>query len=163
MSELTAAIGAKIYIGASNWTHDTLSEFDGQTTGWTEIGLVENIPEFGTKWETGSFVPVGDGLKRKYKTVQDNGSLTITAARSGSDAGQDAAKAAADDKQNAYAIKVILGDDPGGTGSKPSRFYFYALVTSATVNPGGAGDTVRTTIGLEITSVIVEGDAVAGS
>lgn len=161
-TDLTPGIGAKIYIGAKTVTATDLTGFDA-VTDWTEIGLVESIPEFGTKWETGSFVPVGDGLKRKYKTVQDNGSLSVTAARKGSDAGQTAAVAAAADTNAAYPIKVILNDDPGGTGSKPSRFYFYSLVTSATVNPGSASDTVKTTIGLEITSKVVTGTPVAGS
>lgn len=163
-TDLTPGLGAKIYIGADTVTADTLAEFDAIIAGdWDEIGLAESVPEFGTKWETGSFTPVGDGLKRKYKTILDNGSLSVTCARKGSDAGQVAAVAAAADTNSAYPIKVILNDDPGGTGSKPSRFYFYALVTSATVNPGGASDTVKTTIGLEITSEIYSGAPVVGS
>lgn len=161
--DLTPGLGAKIYIGASTVTADDLSEFDA-VTDWDEIGLVESIPEFGTRWETGSFTPVGDGLKRKYKTILDNGSLSITAARKASDDGQTAAVAAAANTNTAYPIKVILNDDTGvGTGHKPSRFYFYALVTSATVNPGSASDTVKTTIGLEITSAVIVGAQTAGT
>jgi hypothetical protein len=161
--DVTAAIGATIYIGDPTWTHDTLAEYDGQSSGWEEIGLVETIPEFGTKWETGNFTPVKDGRRRKYKTVQDNGTMSMTAARDGSDAGQLAARDAADDSQNSYPIKVILGDDPGGTGSKPTRAYFRALVTSATMIPGGAGDTVKTTIALDLTSPVLVGEAAAGT
>lgn len=164
MSELTAAIGAKIYIGDKSWTHDTLAEYDGQAlSGWDEIGLAESIPEFGTKWETGSFTPVGDGRKRKYKTVQDNGSLSITCARKGSDDGQQAAMLAAADRQGDYPIMVVLDDKPSGTGAKPTRAYFRALVTSATIAPGGSSDTVKTTIGLDINSDVIVGEAVAGS
>ena len=50
MTDVTAAIGAKIYIGLPAWTHATLSGYDGQTTGWEEIGLVESVPEHGVKW-----------------------------------------------------------------------------------------------------------------
>ncbi|MCW2243577.1 hypothetical protein [Azospirillum canadense] len=162
MSELTAAIGAKIYIGSKSWAHDTLAEYDGQASGWTEIGLAESVPEFGTKWETGSFTPVSDGRKRKYKTVQDNGALSITCARKGDDAGQVAVAAAAD-KQGDYPIKVELGDNTGGSGGKPTRAYFRALVTSATINPGGSSDTVKTTIGLDITTEVFVGEAAAGT
>lgn len=162
--DLTAAIGAKIYIGPKTVTADSLTEFDAITTDFKEIGLVESIPEFGTKWESGSFTPVADGLKRKFKTVQDNGTLALTAARKGSDEGQIAARAAAADKQAAYPIKIVLGDDTGtGAGHKPTRFYFYALVMSATVNPGGAGDPVKTSVTLDITSEIYEGAQSAGS
>lgn len=163
MSDLTGAIGAKIYIGSTAWTHDTLAEYDAQSSGWEEIGLAESIPEFGTKWETGSFVPVGDGLKRKYKTVLDNGTMSITCARKGDDAGQLAAIDAADDQQNDYPVKVVLGDTPDGVGALPTRAYFRALVTSATMIPGGASDTVKTTIALDITSEVYIGEAEAGT
>ena len=162
MSELTAAIGAKIYIGPKTATAATLAAWDA-LTDWEEIGLAESIPEFGTRWETGNFTPVGDGLRRKYKTIQDNGTLTITCARDGSDDGQIAAQLAAADKQGDYPIKVVLGDDTGNTGSKPTRAYFRALFTSATVNPGGAADTVKTTIGIDINSEVFVGEAVAGT
>ena len=163
MTDVTAAIGAKIYIGLPAWTHATLSGYDGQTTGWEEIGLVESVPEHGVKWETGSFTPVSDGLKRKYKTVRDDGTMQLTCARKGSDAGQQAALEAAADEQNDYPFMVVLGDDPGGTGSKPTRSYFRALVTSATLVPGGASDTVKTNITLDVTTATIIGEAVAGT
>jgi hypothetical protein len=163
-NELTPGLGSKIYIGPVATTADDLTEFDAVTAGdWDEIGLVENLAEFGTKWETGSFTPVGDGRKRKFKTTKDNGSLPLVCAFKADDAGQIAAAAAAEDQQNSYPIKVILNDDTGLTGSKPTRYYFYAYVTSATVNPGGAGDTVRRSFGLELDSDVVAGAAVAGS
>lgn len=162
-TDLTPAIGAKVFIGDKTVTADDLAEFDA-ITAWYEIGLVESVPEFGTKWESGSFTPVGDGLKRKYKTILDNGQLALSCARKGSDDGQQAAVLAAKDKNNAYPVKVILGDDTGtGTGHVPSRFYFYALVLSATVVPGGASDPVKTNITLDITSEIVEGEQADGS
>ncbi|MEO0035413.1 MAG: hypothetical protein RLZZ501_1436, partial [Pseudomonadota bacterium] len=154
---------ATILIGPKTITATTLTALDALST-FVEIGEVEEIPEFGIKWETGSFTPLKTGLKQKFKTIQDNGTMALTAARKGSDAGQIAARAAAADKQSAYPIKVILGDDTGtGTGHQPSRFYFWALVTSATVKTGKAGDLVTTGITLEITSDIIEGAQVAGS
>lgn len=163
MPDVTASIGAKIYIGLPIWTHTTLAGYDGQMTGWEEIGLAESVPEHGISWETGSFTPVGDGLKRKYKTVEDDGTLQITCARKGSDAGQQAALEAAADRQNDYPIMVTLDDDPGGTGSKPTRSYFRALVTKATMVPGGASDTVKTNITLDVTTRTIIGEAVAGT
>lgn len=164
MSDITAAIGAKIYIGDPTWTHDTLAEFDGQSVGWDEIGLVESIPEFGIKWENGNFTPVGDGRRRKYKTIRDDGDLSLQAARKGTDDGLQAAIAAAEDTQRPYPFKVILGDDPGGVGSKPTRAYFWALVNSATMIPGGASDTVKTGMGVAITDgSTIYGEAVEGT
>lgn len=157
-NDLTPGIGAKVFIGAKTVTADDLTEFDA-ITAWDEIGMVESVPEFGTKWESGSFTPVGDGLKRKYKTVLDNGQLALSCAKKGGDAGQAAAVLAAQDKNHSYPIKVALGDDTGtGTGHRPSRYYFYALVLSATVVPGGASDPVKTNITLDITSEVVEGE-----
>ena len=106
---------------------------------------------------------MSDGLKRKYKTVRDDGTLQLTCARKGSDAGQQAALEAAADEQNDYPFMVVLGDDPGGTGSKPTRSYFRALVTSATLVPGGASDTVKTNITLDVTTATIIGEAVAGT
>lgn len=163
-NDTTSAIGAKIYIGDKSWTHDTLAEFDAQTTGWEEIGLAESIPEFGIRWENGNFTPVGDGRRRKFKTIRDDGDMTLSCARKGSDAGQLAAIDAAEDTQSAYPFKVILGDDPGGAGSKPTRAYFWALVNSATMVPGGAGDTVKTSIAVAVTDgSTLYGEAVAGT
>ncbi len=158
-----ASIGARIYIGDKSWTHETLAEYDGQTTGWEEIGRVESIPEHGTKWETGAFTPVATGRKEKFKTVKDAGDMQLTCARDGSDAGQQAAMDAAEDEQDDYPIKVVLGDNPGGSGGKPTRSYFRALVTSATMVPGGAPDIVKTNIGLAVNSDVIVGEAAAGS
>jgi len=161
-TDLTSSIGAKIFIGAKTSTAATLAAYDA-LSDWVEIGLVESVPEFGTSWETGGFTPVSDGLKRKFKTVQDNGSLSLSAARKGSDAGQIAARAAADDTQADYPFKVELGDAGTGVGAKPTRSYFRALVTSATLVPGGSGDIVKTTMKLEINSRVFVGDPVAGT
>lgn len=159
---LTPATGAVVYIGDYRWTHDTLAAYDGES-GWEEVGGLESIPEFGIKWETGSFTPLKTGVKRKFKTTQDNGTMALTAARDTSDAGQIAAMAAAADKKNTYPIKIVLNDAPEGTGAKPSRFYFRALVTSATVNPGSTADTVKTSITLDIDTDIIDGNPVAGT
>lgn len=155
----TASIGSRIYIGDPSWTHETLAEYDGQTTGWEEIGRVESVPEHGTKWETGAFTPVATGLKEKFKTVQDAGDMQLVCARDGSDAGQQAAMDAAEDEQADYPFMVTLGDKPAGAGAKPTRSYFRALVTSATLVPGGASDVVKTNIGVAVNSKVIIGQA----
>lgn len=159
---LTPGTGTRIFIGDKAWDHSTLAAYDG-ASGWLEIGQVETVPEFGTKWEGGSFTPLATGLKQKYKTTRDNGSLTLSAAKVGDDAGQVAAALAVDDATHSYPIMITLNDKPAGAGAKPTRFFFRANVMSATVATGSTSDVVKTNIALEITSEIVEGAAQAGT
>lgn len=161
--DITQAVRATIFIGAKSANATSLAGWDAiAESQWEEIGLAESIPEFGTKWETGSFTPVSDGLKRKYKTVLDNGQMSLVCARDGSDAGQIAAIAASDD-MGSYPIMVVLDDKPDGVNAKPTRAYFRALVTSATMNVGGTADAVKTGIGLDITSKVWIGEATVGT
>lgn len=162
-SELLSATGARVYIGDPAWTHDSLDAFDAQLLDWEEVGLVESVPEFGVRWNTGTFTPVSDGFERAYKTNMAANEVVLPCARDGSDAGQIAAQAAAGSRGK-YPVKIILGDEPDGVGAKPSRFYMWALVTSATVVIGGSQDTVRTNITLSFSSRhLWQGDAVEGT
>lgn len=160
--DLTSAIGAAIFIGPKANTAATLAEYDA-LSGWMEIAVVESFPALGVNYEIGSFTPVKTGAKRKYKGARDDGDLGLSCAFIEDDAGQAAVLAAAEDAQGTYPFKVVLGNDPGGTGSKPTRRYFRGLVTSAQLVPGKTGDPVKLDFKVAIDGGVVRGEAVAGS
>ncbi|WP_044561474.1 hypothetical protein [Azospirillum sp. B4] len=161
---IVATSGARMYIGDKAWDYDTLAEFDGQTaSGWTELAEVSNYNEFGKTWTTVKVNSVANRRTRKRKGSYDEGNLQLTFNRVPADDGQAKIIDARDDPTGSYPFKLVLDDNPGGAGGKPTRMYFYGMVMSYTTNLGGGEDVVRAASSIEINSDIVEGAATAGS
>ena len=157
MGDITTATGAKIFIGpATSSATDTVAEF-AALTGYTEIGLVESLGEFGDESASVNFSSLNDGRVRKAKGTRDAGNLTLTCARDTNDPGQDAL-IAAEATPLKYAFKVTYPDQitSGGSGSVE---YFRALVMSKRGNVGSADNVIRRTFMLGIDSAIVGTDA----
>lgn len=148
MADIITSSGTRIYIGASvtSAAADTLAEFQAMT-GWTEIGLVESIGEFGDRASIVTFAAINDSRMRKQKGTRDAGDLTLTVAHDPADTGQIAIEAA-EATANGYAFKVLLPDS-GGTIK-----FFRAFVASQPLNVGGNDNVVRKTYQLAIDSAI---------
>ncbi|KMO15774.1 phage tail tube protein [Methylobacterium indicum] len=151
MAEIVTASGAKIFIGpAVTSSTDTTAEFAALT--WTEIGLVENLGEFGDESSAVNFTALGDGRVRKAKGARDAGMLSLTVAHDPTDAGQ-AALEAAEATNNKFAFKVVYPDRPVPTGTDGID-YFRALVMSKRKNVGSNDNVIRRTYSLGIDSQI---------
>jgi hypothetical protein len=163
MSGGIPVVGAKIYIGDKSWAYDTLTEYDSQLeAGWTELGQLEDFDDFGDETQISNIPMVGTGRVKKVKTFDDAGNMMVRMLNDPADDGQVALLEARADKASDYPFRIIMPDDPGGTGSKPTRFYFRALVGSNR-HGKGAPDALRRTVMLAINTEVIEGAAVAGS
>lgn len=146
-----ASAGAKIYIGPVT-AAATVSAYAALT--YVEIGGVESIGEFGDAASAITFTGLGDARVQKLKGAYDAGDITVAAAWAPRDAGQVAARAAAETKFS-YAIKVTFEDSPDANDTD-SVFYFHAKVMSAKKNVGGANNVMMENYVLGIDTAIYE-------
>lgn len=157
---VTSAL-SKLYVAGVHATAtDTLSEWDALT--WTEVGDIVSFGEFGASFEEIIHQPVSDGQTYKFKGTKNYGSLALNLGRAPADAGQ-AVLITALGVYTAYDFKVALNDDPGGTGSKPTRMFFEGRVMSYTTAIPSANSIVGATCNISINGSILEGAKVAGS
>lgn len=149
--DIITASGTRVYIGAAvtSTSADTLAEFTAMT-GWTEIGLIESLGEFGDQSADVSFAAIGDGRMRHAKGARAAGSMTITCAHTPEDAGQ-AALEVAEATNNNYAFKVVVPDAPTEAYSD-SIIYFRGLVRSKRLNVGSNDNVVRKTFEVGVNS-----------
>lgn len=115
----------------------------GALTSWTLIGEIENLPEFGRKYNLAKHVSLKTRATVKKKGSFDEGAMDIPLALDTDDAGQILAKSAAI-SDNDYSFKLTL---PGG-----DVYYWQAQVMSFTVTPGGVDDFVKGTMRIELTT-----------
>ena len=156
MGDIITASGTKIYIGpAVAASVDTLAEFQA-ISPWTEIGLVENVGEYGDESAAVTFAAVGDGRMRKSKGARDAGTLALTCGHDPLDAGQ-AAVEAAEATNLKYAFKVVIPDGPAGYSNTIQ--YFRGLVMSKRKNVGTNDNVVRNNYAIAIDSEIFEDPA----
>lgn len=149
----TASIGATLYIGTAD-DATTASAYAALT--YTEIGEVENIPEFGGQKEDITFTPVGTGITEHFGGSEDYGTLTVPMGRSPTDAGQ-IALAAAYGTKDSYAFKLVYADAEDTSGGTDSIEYFHARVLSDRRTVGGASDVTRKNYMLGLTQAIIAG------
>jgi hypothetical protein len=107
---LTTSVGATISMSA---TLPTTFD-DNATTGYpsltfTQLGWVEDIPEYGPEATTVEFTPVDDGIIRKFHGPTNYGSLSVPVGLDFDDAGQTVAKTAQDTK-NEIAFEIKYDD-----------------------------------------------------
>lgn len=148
---IITASGTRVYIGAAvtDAQADSLAEFEAMT-GWTEIGLIESVGEFGDQSNDVSFAAIGDGRMRHAKGARDAGSMTLTCAHDPLDAGQAAVEAAEGTNDN-YAFKVTIPDAPTGAYTD-TAIYFRGLVRSKRKNIGSNDNVVRNTYEVGVNS-----------
>lgn len=150
---ISVAAKSKLYIGTTAAKTDAAG-YAADT--WTEIGLVEDIGEFGDKAEQIKFTALGDSRVRKLKGARDAGTVEVTVAWDSTDAGQDKVRLAAA-ADVGYNFKVVLSDKIATSGS---IFYFNALVNGSPVKMGNVNDVVRQVYSLDVTTDVVVVEAV---
>lgn len=153
MGDIITASGTRIYISGSAVasTVDTLAEFEAITV-WTEIGMVENLGEYGDESQAVTGAVIGDSRTRKAKGARDAGTVPITVFHDPLDAGQAAMEAAEGTNDN-YAFKVVIPDSPTASYSDTIE-YFRGLVMSKRKNIGTNDNIVRKTYNVGINSEI---------
>ena len=151
--DVYAASGSRIYIGPSSTSAtDTAAEFAALV--WTEIGLVEDIGEFGDASNVISGAVIGDARVRKAKGAADAGDWTITVFDDPTDVGQVALVAAQATKSN-YAFKVVSPNRLAAPGQDGIE-YFRGMVMGKRKRMGGNDNLVRRVFTVGINSPIVE-------
>ena len=153
---ITAATGAKIFIGGVNSTRNpTLQDY--QEDSYVEIGEVENMGEFGDQSGDITFTSLSDSRVRKLKGPRDAGTMPLTVGDDMTDEGQ-TAMVAAEATPFDYKFYVQLNDalSLGGEGSK---HYFAGKVMSKRRNVGDANSVVRRAFSIGINTEILEVEA----
>lgn len=140
-----SVVGTRFYVCAT--LPATYNQAGYEALSWTEIGEVTDGGSFGKTWQVTNHNPIATGETFKFKTTSDNGDVTLQMARIPSDAGQTILRAA-NNSTASYAIKCTIQD---GTD-----MYFAAKVTSYTTEVGSGASILAASVGLAITTDIVE-------
>ena len=115
------------------------------------IGEVTDLGEFGREYSLVTHNPLGDRQTVKRKGSYNDGSISMTVARTPDDAGQTILQTALDSDEN-FSFNVTLQD---GT-----ELYFQAQVLSYTTNVGTVDQITTASVTIEITDEIIEVAAV---
>lgn len=151
MGDIVTTSGSRFFIGpASDSTVDTLAEFQA-ISGWTEIGLIEDLGEDGDEASAVTGASIGDARVRKAKGARDAGTKTIICFHDPLDAGQAAIELAEQDNNN-YAFKQIISDGPAGYNDTIE--YFRGLVMSRRKRFGTNDTIIRNVYAIGINSAI---------
>lgn len=153
--DIVTASGTKVYIGpaVTAISADTLVEFQA-ISGWTEIGLVESVGEFGDESSDVAFAAIGDGRTRHAKGARDAGTMAITVAHDPTDVGQAAVELAEATNDN-FAFRVTLPDAPTPAFSD-TELYFRGLVRSKRKNVGTNDNVIRATYNIGVNSEVFQ-------
>ena len=123
--------GRKISISTETANDDQEeTDFEGMT--WTEVKGVGNVGSFGVDTNVVTYATLGEAVQSKSKGITNAGDPTVECARSDSDAGQEAMRAAGGAQvYDSYAFKVVNQDG--------STDYLRGLVMGP-VNQGGGNE-----------------------
>jgi Phage tail tube protein, TTP len=154
MAEIVTATGAKFYIGPAGTSaqYDSLAEFQA-ISSWVEVGLVENLGEFGDEASAVTGAALGDGRIRKAKGARDAGTMNVIVFHDPLDAGQADLRTAETTNDN-YTFRVVLPDAPAGY-SNTERF-FRGLVMSYRLNVGTNDNILRYTAAVGVNSEVFD-------
>ncbi|TPW26035.1 phage tail tube protein [Pararhizobium mangrovi] len=140
-----------------------LSQEEYEALAWTEVKHVGNIGQTGDDTNVVNYDELATEVTQKNKGITNAGDPTIECARTSSDPGQQAMRAAA--KTGAYyAFKAVDKDAPeaGGTGS---TYYNRGLVTGPMRPNGGNEDFIleQFKLGLVQSEIVVDPKPASGS
>ena len=113
---------------------------------YATIGEITEIPAFGSVFNLVTHSPLGERRVVKRNGSVNDGNLTLNFAADASDAGQIAAKAAAN-SDTEVSVKITYPDGEDD--------YFTGLVMSFQVNAGGVDSIKSDSIVLELTTATV--------
>jgi hypothetical protein len=160
MAIITAS-GTQVYIGPAatpDTAFDTLAEFQA-ISGWTAIGLIESVGEFGDQNNDVTFAAIGDSRVRHAKGAADAGTMALVCAHDPFDAGQIQLDAAQQVNTN-FTFRVTLPDSPG-TPFTNTEIYFRGLVSSRRKNIGTNDNVVRNNFNVLINSPLYTAPSVS--
>jgi hypothetical protein len=159
MAIITAS-GTIVYIGpqVTDVQADTLIEFQA-LSGWTSIGLIESVGEFGDQNNDVTFSAIGDSRVRHAKGAADAGTMALVCAHDPFDAGQLALELAQQTNLN-FAFRVTLPDSPG-TPFTNTEIYFRGLVASRRKNIGTNDNVVRNNYNVLVNSPLFTAPSVS--
>jgi tail tube protein len=159
MAIITAS-GTVVYIGPQvvETAADTLAEFQA-LSGWTSIGLIESVGEFGDQNNDVTFSAIGDSRVRHAKGAADAGTMALVCAHDPFDAGQLALETAQQTNLN-YAFRVTLPDSPGSPFTN-TEIYFRGLVSSRRKNIGTNDNVVRNNYNVLVNSPLYTAPSVS--
>lgn len=159
--DLITAKGTKVFIATGTpllpATYDAAG-YDALT--WLEVGMIENVGEFGPDATIGTFTPLNTGVACKFMGTTDNGEITLSIAKTANDAGL-AALIARQGNPESIAMKIQLSKVGTTTGghtipAKHQRYFFPGLVKGARNTVGTGDDVVKVSTALVINGAIIE-------
>lgn len=127
-------------------TEDTESSTGYPSLTFALIGEVESIGEYGVEYNEVTFTSLGDRKVRKLKGSYNPGTVSLTIALDGSDAGQGDVQTALDQDED-VAFAVTLQDG--------SIEYFSGKVMSFTTNVSSVDSITMGTVSIGINTDIV--------
>lgn len=151
--DVYTATGVKVFIGpVTAASVNTASAF--AALSYVEIGLAENLGEFGDEAAAVTFRALADRRVRKAKGGKDAGMMSVTVGDDPADTGQQALIAAEAADSN-YAFKVLYPNRLNPTGTDGAD-YFRGLVMSKRRQVNNADNVVRRVFNVAINSAIYE-------
>ena len=155
----SGTLGATLYVAAIPLVDvftaaDNITDF--HSLMYTQVGLVENLGEFGRQSELVTFVDISSARTLKIRGPYNDGQMQMTMAYDLSDAGQtilfDAANAI---NQATYPFKIVLV----GVNAYFDTIYFGAKVFSYRIQAGAANSVLRALCTLEVNTQVFVGDS----
>lgn len=139
--------GIKVYIGT------TATDPSGDT--FEQVKRVKGIDRVGAEAATIDATALEDAAKAKLKGIPDFGAMMISGLRVYTDAGQNAAKAAAADTDDEpYNMRIEV---PGAAaGGDDVRYEFKAIVTKFEDKPGDVDGLVGYEFGIAVTGAVTQ-------
>jgi hypothetical protein len=154
----TGVLGARLYVGAIalsdiETSADAIADFTSLSAG-LEVGLIENIGEFGKVFDLVTFQAVADGRTYKFKGGFNEGNLQMTVASDLTDAGQALLFAYGNAQdQNTYPFKITLN----GADASFDTVYFGGKVFSYRQQLGSVNNIIKATVNIEINTPVFIG------
>jgi Phage tail tube protein, TTP len=157
---VTTASGTVVEIGPQVTTAaaDSLAEFQA-ISGWSVIGEVESVGEFGDQANDVTFSAVGDARVRHIKGARDAGVMALVCGHDPLDTGQ-LALDLAEQTKFAFAFRVTLPDSPGLPFTN-TILYFRALVGSRRKNVGTNDNVIRNNYNVMLVSEVFTAPSVS--
>jgi hypothetical protein len=140
-----STVGSTIHITATQPGTYNVAGYNTLFTGTpipALIGEIGDIGEFGKEWTIENFNGAGDGGTQKFKTIFDEGRLSLSLLLDNDDAGQMVLQEANDSYDN-YSVMV--------TTQNGSRYFMQVLVSSFKYILGGASALTMASSNMEIT------------
>ena len=97
---------ARVYIGSANATISELADFEADT--YLEINDVIDLGEWGPEAKVLEYTRLSDAHVRRLKGSIDSGSIKMIVARNTTDAGQNKARAAVEDRPDDGEPRLVI-------------------------------------------------------